>query len=51
LFLRAVVGSPDGGTLLRLSTTGSPAEADDLGHRLAAALLAEGAESLGVGVR
>jgi hydroxymethylbilane synthase len=51
LFLRAVVASPDGGTLLRLSTTGSPAEAAALGHRLAAALLDEGAESLGVGVR
>ncbi len=51
LFLRAVVASPDGGTLLRLSTTGSLAEAEDLGRRLAASLLAEGAESLGVGVR
>ncbi len=46
LWLRAVVAAPDGSWLIRQSTTGRPAAADDIGQRLADELLAEGAADL-----
>jgi hydroxymethylbilane synthase len=46
LWLRALVATPDGGWSLRLSATGPPDDADDLGSRLAKQLLAEGAGEL-----
>lgn len=42
LWLRAVVASPDGSRLVRLSAAGSPAAAEELGRTLAEDLLAEG---------
>lgn len=51
LFVRAVVVSPDGGTVLRLSATGAVGAATALGRRLADDLLREGADGpLGVRV-
>lgn len=51
LFVRAVVVSPDGGTVVRLSATGAVGSAADLGRRLADDLLREGADGpLGVRV-
>jgi len=47
LWLRAVALSPDGVLSVRDSATGSPEHAADLGQRLAAAMLAEGAGDLG----
>ncbi len=46
LYLRAAVVAVDGAASVRLSTTGSLDEAASTGHRLAAALLADGAASL-----
>lgn len=46
VYLRGGVFSPDGGFALRLSRTGTPAEAVEIGRLLAADLLAEGADSL-----
>lgn len=46
LWLRAVVGDPSGTATIRLSATGSPAEAAAVGERLAAEMLAEGAADL-----
>jgi hydroxymethylbilane synthase len=46
LWLRAMVGAPDGSWTLRMSATGSPADADDVGSRLAKQLLADGAGDL-----
>jgi len=46
LWLRAVVGEISGAAAIRLSATGSPAEAAAVGERLAAEMLAEGAADL-----
>lgn len=43
LWLRAMVGAPDGSWSVRMSATGAPADADDVGSRLARQLLADGA--------
>jgi hydroxymethylbilane synthase len=43
IYLRGAVFSPDGGYALRLSGTGTMSEATEVGRRLAAELLAEGA--------
>ncbi len=46
LYLRAVVAALDGSAAVRLSTTGSPLRAEEVGRRLAADLLAAGADGL-----
>jgi hydroxymethylbilane synthase len=46
VYLRAVVVAVDGSESVRLSATGAPEEAEAVGRRLAAALLAEGADGL-----
>ena len=46
LYLRAVVTSSDGSVNVRLSATGTTVEAEQLGRRLAAELLDEGAAGL-----
>lgn len=46
LWLRAVVGDISGAPTIRMSTTGSPGDAAGVGERLAAEMLAEGANSL-----
>jgi hydroxymethylbilane synthase len=46
LWLRAMVGHPSGSPTIRLSATGLPHEAAAVGERLAAEMLAEGADSL-----
>ena len=46
LWLRAVVGSPSGSPTIRLSANGLPSEAAAVGERLAAEMLAEGADVL-----
>jgi len=46
LYLRAVVAALDGSSTVRLSTTGSPLHAEEVGRRLAADLLAAGADGL-----
>jgi len=46
VYLRAVVVAVDGSQAVRLSATGAPGEAGEVGRRLAAALLAEGADGL-----
>jgi len=46
LWLRAVVGSASGSPTIRLSATGLPSEAAAVGERLAAEMLAEGADAL-----
>ncbi|WP_020579506.1 hydroxymethylbilane synthase [Actinopolymorpha alba] len=46
LSLHAVVAAVDGSASVRLSTSGPRGEAEELGHALAAALLAEGASRL-----
>lgn len=46
IYLRGAVFSPDGRFGVRLSGTGTLAEADQVGRRLAADLLAEGADSV-----
>ena len=46
LWLRAMVGHPSGSPSIRLSATGLPHEAAAVGERLAAEMLAEGADSL-----
>ena len=46
LWLRAVVGDPSGSHTIRLSATGLPSEAAAVGERLAAEMLAEGADTL-----
>lgn len=46
LYLRAVVAALDGSATVRLSTTGSPLHAEEVGRRLAADLLAAGADGL-----
>jgi hydroxymethylbilane synthase len=46
IYLRGAVFSPDGRFGVRLSGTGTLAEADQIGRRLAADLLAEGADSV-----
>ena len=46
VYLRAVVVAVDGSESVRLSATGAPHEAEAVGRRLAAALLAEGADGL-----
>ena len=43
LHVRGLVGDPDGGEVLHASETGAPAEAESLGHRVAQALLDQGA--------
>jgi len=43
LRVRGLVGDPDGGEVLYASETGNPAEAESLGHRVANALLDQGA--------
>jgi len=44
IYLRGAVFSPDGGFVLRLSSTGTLTDAPEVGSRLAAELLAEGAD-------
>lgn len=46
IWLRAVVAAPDGTWTIRLSMTGQPDAAEDVGRRLAEELLAEGAGDL-----
>ena len=46
LWLRAVVGDISGSPTIRLSATGLPAQAAAVGERLAAEMLAEGADAL-----
>jgi hydroxymethylbilane synthase len=46
IYLRGAVFSPDGRFGVRLSRTGTPAEAEQVGRLLAADLLAEGADSV-----
>ncbi|KWX10427.1 porphobilinogen deaminase, partial [Carbonactinospora thermoautotrophica] len=46
LYLRGVVVASDGSQSVRLSATGTPDEADQLGRRLAAEMLAAGAAGL-----
>lgn len=46
LWLRAMVGDRSGSPTLRLSATGLPSEAAAVGERLAAEMLAEGADTL-----
>jgi hydroxymethylbilane synthase len=46
IYLRGAVFSPDGRFGVRLSGTGTLAEADQIGRRLAADLIAEGADSV-----
>jgi hydroxymethylbilane synthase len=46
VFLRANVTALDGNDAVRLSATGPPTDAEDVGRRLAADLLAEGADQL-----
>ena len=46
LWLRAVVGDISGSPTIRLSATGLPSEAAAVGERLAAEMLAEGADTL-----
>jgi hydroxymethylbilane synthase len=46
LWVRAVALSPDGALSIRMSATGSPQDAADLGGRLARDMLAEGAADL-----
>jgi hydroxymethylbilane synthase len=46
LFLRASVTAPDGSDAVRLSATGATTAADEVGRRLAADLLAEGADQM-----
>ena len=43
LWIRAVAMSPDGALAVRMSATGTPEHAADLGARLATDMLAEGA--------
>jgi len=47
LWVRAVALSPDGAVAVRMSATGSPTEAVEVGTRLAKEMLAEGADALG----
>jgi hydroxymethylbilane synthase len=46
LWIRAVALSPDGSLSVRMSATGTPEDAADLGARLARDMLAEGAGEL-----
>ncbi len=46
LWLRAVALSTDGGLSVRMSSTGSPADAAEVGARLAKEMLADGAGDL-----
>jgi hydroxymethylbilane synthase len=46
LWLRGVVAATDGSRVVRMSITGAPGEASELGHKLAQDMLAEGASSL-----
>ena len=46
LHLRALVGAPDGSHILRDEIRGPAAHAEDLGHTLAARLLAQGAKQI-----
>jgi hydroxymethylbilane synthase len=46
LWLRAVVAAEDGSAFVRLSVSGVPADAEELGRRLARDLLADGAAEL-----
>lgn len=46
LWLRAVVVAVDGSAFVRLSASGAPSDAEDLGRRLARDLLADGAAEL-----
>jgi hydroxymethylbilane synthase len=46
LWLRAVVAAIDGSRLVRLSTAGSPDDAEKVGHDLAEQMLSEGADTI-----
>lgn len=46
VWLRAAVAAPDGSWVIRLSATGRPDAAEDIGRRLAQDMLAEGAAEL-----
>ena len=46
LWVRAAALSPDGTLAVRMSATGDPADADGVGSRLAAEMLADGADQL-----
>jgi len=50
LRLMAVVIAPDGSVMVRKSDSGAVAEADEIGRRVGAALLAEGAREILEGV-
>jgi hydroxymethylbilane synthase len=46
IYLRGSVTTPDGSSAVRLSATGPATDADGIGRRLAAELLAEGADTM-----
>jgi len=46
LRLRALVGTPDGGTLLTAEDAGAPGDADDLGRRVGQSLIDQGAAGI-----
>jgi hydroxymethylbilane synthase len=46
IYLRGSVTTPDGSRAVRLSATGPPTDADGIGRRLAAELIAEGADTM-----
>ena len=46
VYLRALVGAPDGSRIVRGEIRGPAAQAEDLGHALAAQLLAQGAKQI-----
>ena len=46
LWVRAVALSPDGAVAVRRSATGTPADAAEVGHRLAKEMLTDGAGAL-----
>ena len=51
LYLRGLVGEPDGSEILRAEIRGSSSQAHDLGVRLAQQLLAQGADRILAGLR
>ena len=46
LWLRGLVGKPDGSVILRAEAEASPAQAEELGDSVARDLLAQGAEAI-----
>ena len=46
IYLRGLVGAPDGSQIIRAEIRGPAAQAEDLGHALGARLLAQGAKQI-----